>query len=665
MAANERQELEELRRIDELEKKAAGSKSAEKPTLGEQTAAAGKSALESAGGAAGGYAGAELGAMAGAPLGPVGVLGGGLAGGVVGYYGGEKLQEKIGEYIPESVKKVAGFSPEQRAKERKEMPTASTIGKYAPDVAAVAPSVYQLGRYGITKAADLGNLLLGKKTAKQAGQVGKEAAAAGTEAEKALTQQEAETQRLLAKEKEARAATAKSQAERQQMAAKAAAKAAPAGQRSLRELAGVRTLPEAGAFKPIPQTPTEVGNFLRQQAENYVNAIKTQRNEAAKVGFANAKNEAALKQRLGQYVDTSPLVSEIDKLISKGGSTDYIRSINQLKNDLAATKDFEGLEVIRRRLGDAAFGLPEEGYKAIGQGFAKDMYKGLADQMKAYSSDFEKYLADYARLSKNIEAHGTKVGKGLTETQDAAGVYYAKPAEQVAKDIFSSPEKYKQFVDAVGGNLEIAASAGRKFFAGKLESAKTPEAVEKILKENRELLRQPGMGGAKQDIERRITGAKQDIENYLASLRQSGKRAEAAGAISEEAKTAQKAIAEEVKDLDKAAATKLKNISGEKGAKTLMSDAVNALSSAKPRKAIETFENAVLPKIRDAEAKAGTRLLSDQQIETLRQQVQQLEKIADKTERARVIAGVLTTALLGYGTVTQGTKLLGALGISE
>jgi len=645
-------EEEEFEFRARLEKeKAAQSKPSEKPTFGEQATAAGKSALESAGGAAGGYAGAELGAIAGAPLGPVGVLGGGLAGGLVGYYGGEKLQEKIGEYIPESVKKVAGFSPEQRAKERKEMPTASTIGKYAPDVAAVAPSVYQLGRYGITKAADLGNLLLGKKTAKQAGQVGKEAAAAGTEAERALTEQEAETQRLLAKEKEARSATAKSQAERQQMAEKAAAKAAPAGQRSLRELAGVRTLPEAGAFKPIPQTPTEVGNFLRQQAENYVNAIKTQRNEAAKVGFANAKNEAALKQRLGQYVDTSPLVAEIDRLISKGGSTDYIRSINQLKNDLAATKDFEGLEVIRRRLGDAAFGLPEEGYKAIGQGFAKDMYKGLADQMKAYSSDFEKYLADYARLSKNIEAHGTKVGKGLTETQDAAGVYYAKPAEQVAKDIFSSPEKYKQFVDAVGGNLEIAASAGRKFFANKLESAKTPEAVEKILKESRELLRQPGMAGAKQDL-----------ENYLASLRQSGKRAEAAGAISKEAKTAQEAIAKEVNDLDTAAATKLKGVSE---AKTIMSDAVKALSSAAPGRAVNTFESTVLPKIRAAEEKAGTRLLSDQQIETLRQQVKQLERIADKTEKTRVITKILAGALVGYETVTQGAKLVGALGATE
>jgi hypothetical protein len=442
------------------------------------------------------------------------------------------------------------------------------------------------------------------------------------------------------------------------MAEKAAAKAAPAGQRSLRELAGVQTLPEAGAFKPIPQTPTEVGNFLRQQAENFVKSIKTQRNEAAKVGFANAKNEAALKQRLGQYVDTKPLVAEIDNLIAKGGSTDYIRSITQLKNDLAVTKDFEGLEVIRRRLGDAAFGLPEEGYKAIGQGFAKDMYKGLADQMKAYSSDFEKYLADYARLSKNIEAHGTKVGKGLTETQDAAGMYYAKPAEQVAKDIFSSPEKYKQFIDAVGGNLEIAAAAGRRFFAGKLESAKTPADVEKILKDNRELLRQPGMSSVKQDI----ANAKKDIESYLASLRQSGKRTEAAGSIAEEAKTAQKAIAEEVKDLDKAAATKLKGVSE---AKTIMSDAVKALSSAKPGKAIETFDSTVLPQIRAAEIKAGTRLLSDQQIETLRQQVQQLEKISDSTTRTRIITGVISSYIIGQTAVDKVRRLGGMPGVSE
>jgi len=526
-----------------------------------------------------------------------------------------------------------------------------TAGEFAPAVVAGGKLVYNLGKAGISKASELGDLLLGRKTAAQAGRVGTEAATAGTAAEKALVEKEAETQRLLFKEKEARAVATKGQAERQQIAEKTAEKTAPAGQRSLRELAGVQTLPEAGTFKPIPQTPTEVGNFLRQQAENFVKSIKTQRNEAAKVGFANAKNEAALKQSLGKYVDTKPLVSEIDNLIAKGGSTDYIRSITQLKNDLAVTKDFEGLEVIRRRLGDAAFGLPEEGYKAIGQGFAKDMYRGLADQMKKYSSDFEKYLEDYARLSKNIEAHGTKVGKGLTETQDAAGMYYTKPAEQVAKDIFSSPEKYKQFVDAVGGNLEIAAAAGRRFFAGQLESAKTPEAVEKILKESRELLRQPGMAGAKQDI-----------ESYLASLRQSSKRTGAAGSIAEESKLAQKTIAREIEELDKATATKLKGVSE---AKTIMSDAVKALSSARPGKAIETFENTVLPQIRAAEAKAGTRLLSNQQVEALRQQVQQLEKISDSTTKARIITGLISGYILGETAVDKIRRLGGIPGVSE
>ena len=527
----------------------------------------------------------------------------------------------------EEAQKVLGRVGVEKPKE--EVSGYQLAGELAPAVAGGAKALYGLGKFGYGKAADLGNLLLGRKTAAQAERVGTEAATAGTAAERALAGQETEAQRLL-----------KSQAERKQVAEKTAGKEAAKGERSLRELAGVQTLPEAGAFKPIPQTPTEVGNFLRQQAENFVKSIKTQRNEAAKVGFANAKNEAALKQSLGKYVDTKPLVAEIDNLIAKGGSTDYIRSITQLKNDLAVTKDFEGLEVIRRRLGDAAFGLPEEGYKAIGQGFAKDMYKGLADQMKAYSSDFEKYLADYARLSKNIEAHGTKVGKGLTETQDAAGMYYAKPAEQVAKDIFSSPEKYKQFVDAVGGNLEIAAAAGRRFFAGQLESAKTPEAVEKILKESRELLRQPGMAGAKQDI-----------ESYLASLRQSGRRTGAAADI-----------VKEVGELDKVAATKLKGVSD---AKTLMSDAVNALSSAKPGKAIETFESTVLPKIRAAETKAGTRLLSDQQIEGLRQQVQQLEKISDVTTRARVISGVISSYIVGQAAVDKFRRLGGMPGVSE
>ena len=522
--------------------------------------------------------------------------------------------------------------------------TAETIGEFVPAIYVGGKGLYQLGKFGYGKAADLASTLLGKKTAAQAEQVSKAARGAEETGGKALTAAEKEQERLLAQQQAKLAAEQETAKTRQATAETAGAKAEAAGGRSLRELTGVRTLPEAGGFKPIPQTPTQVGNFIREQAENFVKSIKSQRDAAAKTSFANAKNEAALKQSLGQFVDTKPLISDIDQLIAKGGSTDYIRSISQLRNDLAATKDFEGLEVIRRRLGDAAFGLPEEGYKAIGQGFAKEMYKNLAGQMRSYSSDFAKYLDDYKKLSKTIEAHGTKVGKGLTETQDAAGKYYAKTAEQVANDIFSSPEKYKTFVDAVGGNKQIAEAAARRYFAGLAENARTPKAVEDLLRKNRAVLDE--MPAIRKEI----------TDRYLGSLRQAEKRTAEAGRISQESKDIQKTLTTQADEINEQVAGKLKGISE---GKELFSDSVEALASAKPNAAIKTFEETVLPKIRAAEEKAGTKLLSEQQIQALRQQVQQLEKISDKTTRTRVITGVLSGYLLGEAGVSKIKQLAG------
>lgn len=499
-----------------------------------------------------------------------------------------------------------------------------TLGEYAPAIAGGAQLAKSLGTYGIGKIGDLASTLLGRKTAAQAGTVGKEAASAGKAAEEAIAKQEQAQQQTLAQS-----------AEKQAQAERAAQKAAPSGERSLRELAGVKTMFEGGGYKPIPTTPEKIGEFIRTQADNFLNSIKSQRSKAADINFTKATTEAKQKEAVGRYVDTQPLLAEMDALIAKGGTTDYINSIQRLRNDIAATKGFEGLEVIRRRLGDAAYGLPEEGYKAIGQKFSQKMYDDLAGQMRDFDKSFAKYLDDYKRLSEPIRVYGTKVGKSLTQTEDAAGRYIAKPAEKVAEEIFSSPQNFDRFLEAVGGNAEIATAAARRFFAGKLETAKTPEAVEKILRDNRELLRRT-----------ELSGAKQDIEKYLTSLRQAGTRAEAA-----------KGIAAEAKDLDKVVQQRLNGVSK---AKTLMSDAVESLSSAKPGKAIETFESTVLPKIREAETQAGTRLLTDQQINTLRQQVQKLEQISDKTQRTRIVSGILGSYVIGQAGVSKIKQLSGA-----
>ena len=622
--------------------------------------AGGKAAVESLGGAGGALAGGEAGAALGTMVAPgLGTIVGGLGGALAGGYLGSKAQEKAGQYVPQQIKEATGFTPEQRAAERKAAPTATTIGEVAPDVAAAGPTLGRLLGYGYGGVKNIGQLLLGKKTAAQQAALQKEAQSLGGAGKQALTAEDAAQQQRLAAaqaEKQSGISEATSrglsetaaQEQRAEMARKAGLKAETQSALGLRELPGVRTMAEGGQFKPVPMTPSEIGGYIREQAEKFLSSVKSQRNSAADKNFGAAKDAAKALESQGNFVNTQPVVSQLDSLLAKGGTSDYLRSINQLKQDIQNTKSFEGLEIIRRRLGDAAYGAPEEGYKAIGQQFSGDMYKALSDQMKGYSKDFAKYLDDYKRLSKTIEAYGTKVGKGITETQDAAGKYYAKTAEQVAKDIFSSPEKYRMFVDAVGGNKEIAEAAARRYFAGLAETAKTPEKIKELIRANRAILKE--FDFVRKEIESR----------YLAPLVESGKRAAAATRVGEEtqqAKTIAQQRAKEAADaerarfgeVEKTTAQRIKDI---ESAQKTFSDSVQSLANAKPGKAIETFDNSVLPKIREAESKSGVRLLSDQQIENLRRQVQQLESISDKTEKARTAAKIIAGLTVGSAGVT-------------
>jgi len=146
----------------EFRARAEKEKASSKPGVTDELKAGGKAALENVGGAAGAWGGAELGASLGAmtgPLAPVAVPVGGLIGGIGGYYAGEKAQQAAGKAIPAETKAALGFSPEQRAKERKQMPTASMVGGLAPDVAVGGKALYDIGKFGITKGAELARSL--------------------------------------------------------------------------------------------------------------------------------------------------------------------------------------------------------------------------------------------------------------------------------------------------------------------------------------------------------------------------------------------------------------------------------------------------------------------------------------------------------------------------
>jgi hypothetical protein len=547
--------------------------------------------------------------------------------------------------------------------------TAEAVGEYGPGVVGGVSGLYKLGRAGLRGLAgtDIGQLLLGKKTEAQRAALQKEAQALGGAGKQALTAEEAAQQQRLAaagaeKQRGVTEAVSRGLSETAkeeqtaEIAKKAALKSETQAALGLRELPGVRTMAEAGQFKPVPMTASEIGGYIRNQAEKFLSSVKTQRNLAADKNFGAAKDAAKTLESQGNFVNTQPVVAQLDSLLAKGGTSDYLRSINQLKQDIQNTKSFEGLEIIRRRLGDAAYGAPEEGYKAIGQQFSGDMYKILSEQMKGYSKDFAKYLDDYRRLSKTIEAYGTKVGKGITETQDAAGKYYAKTAEQVTKDIFSSPEKYRMFVDAVGGNKEIAEAAARRYFAGLAETAKTPEKIQDLLRTNRAILNE--FPFVRKEIESR----------YLAPLVKAETRAGAATKRIEQTEEAKKIAQKRADEAAKAEQSRFGEVAETSAQKTkdieaaqkTFSDSMQALANAKPGKAIETFDNAVLPKIREAEGKSGVSLLSEQQEQALRNQVSQLEKISDKTTRSRWAASIVSTILVGQPITNRVTNIMSA-----
>jgi hypothetical protein len=240
--------------------------------------------------------------------------------------------------------------------------------------------------------------------------------------------------------------------------------------------------------------------------------------------------------------------------------------------------------------------------------------------------------------------YGTRVGRGILETEDVGGRYVSKSSEKLAREMFSSPENYQKFVDAVGGNKQIAEAAARRYFAGLMETARTPVAVEKIFRENRALLNQ-------------IPTIRNEIAmRYLPALRRAEAVGQAAPKVVQRAKESAVEVQRQFKAIDDQVSARMGNIAE---AKTLFSDAVRNLQNVNPRNILEKFDDTILPKIEAAEAKAGRPLLSAVERNALRRQIEGVQQIADQTYRNRIIATVLGSFLLGRQTVTTTGQLAG------
>jgi len=392
---------------------------------------------------------------------------------------------------------------------------AKTLGV---DKFSVIPESFKLGAKAREQTADLQRRLTE--------QAGSEAGAAGQKATLA----------------EQRAGAAESTAQRQARETELAA----------RNLPGMRTAQEAGRFKPIAQTTQEIGDEIRGSTTRVLDTLKARREANAQTLKQDAFGTAFQKEAAGETIQSTKAyddaLQEIDAMIRNpvtgltGTPVDEIAGqlrkvrgfldrtiVNEAGEVVSrAPASFEGLETARRFLNDRAFGLPAEGYDAIGQQMAGQLAKRIENIMKEFSPGIEKFLTQYKKDSEPLRVFQSKVGKTLTGEQlPTPGTnFFNYAAKDLPGAVFKSRENYDALVGALGNNRQLAESQAKRFFAAQLESKGSAKEVENFIRQNRAMLKE--------------TNALADAERYAVNLRTAEKRGTAATQIAKtEVRTAE------------------------------------------------------------------------------------------------------------------------------
>ena len=279
-----------------------------------------------------------------------------------------------------------------------------------------------------------------------------------------------------------------------------------------RTTATAREAQAAGQLTRIgqPQTPTQTGTAIRDAVTPIFDRLKKVRSENAKMNKGEAFSFAATKEANGQLPkDTKAFkegMAELQSMISTATLSDINAPLQKIKNALDPVKEidgvivgkpvtFEGLELIRRFLRDRSYGLPAEGYDAIGQqqaGKLADMVEGIMREFTTgypslmaaakgeERSAFDRFLSQYREDSEPLRAFKTKLGKSVVDTEDFDMARFATDPATIGSKFFKSETSVKDLINLLGDNAPQAEKIARGYVADQLRSANSKQILQKI-----------------------------------------------------------------------------------------------------------------------------------------------------------------------------------------
>lgn len=284
---------------------------------------------------------------------------------------------------------------------------------------------------------------------------------------------------------------------------KAEASATAAGERGQQALASIGQA----------QTPTQIGTNIRSAVNPIFERLKQTRSANAERLKGEAFDEALAKERAGQRVEQTgafkEAIDEIERALVNPETKLTNVSVDEVRSQLSKVKraldprnvdkdtgvvtgkpvSFEGLENLRRFLRDRAYGLPAEGFDAIGQQQAGRLADAVEKIQREFSPKIGKFLEQYKADSKPLNDFKTKLGQAIVGTEEFDMGRFATDPATLGDKFFKSETSVKDLINLMGGNVQQVEQIARAYLADKLRTGSAKD-VEKMLTSSRDWIGQ-------------------------------------------------------------------------------------------------------------------------------------------------------------------------------
>lgn len=486
-----------------------------------------------------------------------------------------------------------------------------TLGELAPAIAGGAQLAKTLGTYGIGKASDLANRLLGTRAKKEAEQ-------ASRKIETAIPQYTREAERDI----ERRAAT-ETQAEyekraRQQANLREAEKKAVSAAQQERE-AAARKFSDLGT----PSDTAKLGDDMQRRLTGTEFTRGARRSQRA---AEDAKNYYIQARERGNFVDSDQGKSFLNYLKSQMFSqrvTPAERKIaEQMYVDLEAAKDIEAVEKTFRKYQELSKGAPKEGYDAVLQQYAGRVSDNLSEALNIFSPKRKEFRDTYRELSGPLDAYETAFGAKGVAMETAVPERVKMMPTDYPKTYFKNRDTINALREQLAGDEAAVRKFANQHTVNELQGKTASQAAD-WLKTNGEWLNT-------------VEGLNVRVNRYVSELQ----RAEASAAAKEAQATK---LGEKAKEIGTTRETAQEKIATTAASQKEKLSSFREQLNLSPEKAPALANNMI-------KYLSDNKLMSPERLRLLKADVDAAEKATDAVKRAEQIR----RAFIKWGVITAG-----------